>query len=81
MQNTLWESTGMILSSSCLIVMMLCTADVSVHTRTKSLPLMPMKKSITAVPGVRQNREQQQLMISCWPADEQDASLLVWKEL
>ena len=37
------------MSSSCLIVMMLCTALVSVHTSTKPAPRMPMKKSMAVL--------------------------------
>ncbi len=43
---TLCSSIGMILSSSCLMVMICCAADVSLQTMTKSLPLMPIRYSM-----------------------------------
>ena len=45
---SLWLSIGTSLSSSCLMVMICCDAHVSLHTMTKSRPLMPNRKSIPA---------------------------------
>lgn len=48
MQISLWLSIGTSLSSSCLMVMICCDAQVSLHTITKSLPLIPKRKSMAA---------------------------------
>lgn len=43
--KSLWLSMGTSLSSSCFMVMMLCTAEVSLQTSTKSFPRIPAQQN------------------------------------